>query len=109
MTSVCSVELDANALVDAKGGLVILQPDKDFEPTYETRADRADVIKKLMSAVKQVKTVYLASDPDREGEAIAWHIAETLNLKNARRIHQYVELWQRGDHLCPHHACRLRT
>src|SRR5205085_568492 len=58
----------------------------DFAPTYTAIADRKDVIKKLMDAAKGVSTVYLASDPDREGEAIAWHLAEALNLKNARRI-----------------------
>lgn len=60
--------------------------DHDFAPTYQPLADRKDVLKKLTEAAKGVTTVYLASDPDREGEAIAWHLAEALNLKNARRI-----------------------
>ena len=60
--------------------------DKNFEPTYEPLSDRGDVLKRLTAAAKGVTTVYLASDPDREGEAIAWHLSETLNLKNARRI-----------------------
>ncbi len=50
----------------------------DFEPTYETLSDKKDVIKKLIAAAKKVETVYLSPDPDREGEAIAWHIANIL-------------------------------
>ncbi len=60
--------------------------DQNFEPTYEALDDRGDVLKRLAAAAKGTQTVYLASDPDREGEAIAWHLAEALQLKNARRI-----------------------
>ncbi|PIS00779.1 MAG: type I DNA topoisomerase [Chlamydiae bacterium CG10_big_fil_rev_8_21_14_0_10_35_9] len=54
----------------------------DFEPTYVTMPDKKDVIKKLKDAAKKVDTIYLSPDPDREGEAIAWHIASILP-KNA--------------------------
>ena len=57
-----------------------------FEPQYIAIPERKDVIKKLKAAAAKVDTVYLASDPDREGEAIAWHLNEALGLKNARRI-----------------------
>jgi DNA topoisomerase I len=60
--------------------------DQNFEPTYEALNDRGDVLRRLAAAAKGTQTVYLASDPDREGEAIAWHLAEALQLKNARRI-----------------------
>ena len=60
--------------------------DKDFEPTYEPLADRGDVLKRLTAAAKGVSKIYLASDPDREGEAIAWHLAEALKIKNPLRI-----------------------
>lgn len=53
----------------------------DFEPTYVTMPDKAEVINKLKKAAKLCKTVYLSPDPDREGEAIAWHIAQTLPPK----------------------------
>jgi DNA topoisomerase-1 len=59
---------------------------RPFTPTYEPHPDRKDVLKRLAAAAKGVQTVYLASDPDREGEAIAWHLAEALQLKNPRRI-----------------------
>lgn len=50
----------------------------DFEPSYETLPDKKEVIEKLKKAAKQVDVVYLSPDPDREGEAIAWHIASIL-------------------------------
>lgn len=52
--------------------------DHDFEPTYVVMPDKAEVINKLKKAAKLCKTVYLSPDPDREGEAIAWHIAQIL-------------------------------
>jgi DNA topoisomerase-1 len=55
--------------------------ENDFKPTYEPLKDRKDVLDKLRTAAKGAETVYLASDPDREGEAIAWHVAEALKLK----------------------------
>ena len=65
--------------------------ENDFKPTYETTKDRADVMKRLTAASKGVTNVYFASDPDREGEAIAWHLAEALKVKNPQRI-QFNEL-----------------
>lgn len=50
----------------------------DFEPTYVTMPDKKEVIKKLQDAAKKADIVYLSPDPDREGEAIAWHIASIL-------------------------------
>jgi DNA topoisomerase-1 len=58
----------------------------DFEPTYELLPDRKHIIAELKKAASDVDMVYLASDPDREGEAIAWHIREALHLKKVRRI-----------------------
>ena len=68
-----------------KSGLAI-DLKNDFEPKYELLPDRKTVVDELRRAAKDVDIVYLASDPDREGEAIAWHIREALNLKNTRRI-----------------------
>lgn len=50
-----------------------------FTPKYSVMKDKAQVIKKLKDASKTAPTIYLATDPDREGEAIAWHIKEALN------------------------------
>jgi DNA topoisomerase-1 len=53
--------------------------DNDFKPLYVVSSDRKDQIKKLKGLVKQVEEVYLATDEDREGEAIAWHLLEVLS------------------------------
>ena len=60
--------------------------DNGFTPTYVTIKGKGDVIKELRSAVKKATHVYLAPDPDREGEAIAWHLKELLKLKDPQRI-----------------------
>jgi DNA topoisomerase-1 len=60
----------------------------DFKPTYETLKGRGQVLKKIRAAAKGAEKVYLAPDPDREGEAIAWHIVQALKLpkSKARRV-----------------------
>ena len=60
--------------------------DNGFAPTYVTIKGKGDVIKELRSAVKKATHVYLAPDPDREGEAIAWHLKELLKLPDPKRI-----------------------
>ncbi len=54
--------------------------DKQFELKYITIRGKGPILKELKDAAKKVKKVYLAADPDREGEAIAWHLAHTLNI-----------------------------
>jgi DNA topoisomerase-1 len=54
--------------------------DKDFKPKYLVSKDKRDVVKKLKDLAAKADMVWLASDEDREGEAIAWHLAENLNL-----------------------------
>lgn len=60
----------------------------NYKPMYKNLRDKADVIKELKKLVKAVDKVYLATDPDREGEAISWHLYEVLDLdnKNYERI-----------------------
>lgn len=60
----------------------------DFKPKYIVSTDKKAVVKKLKGLAKKAETVWLASDEDREGEAIAWHLAEQLKLKdeNTKRI-----------------------
>jgi len=59
-----------------------------FSPDYEVSADKKKLVTELKSAVKKAEMVWLASDEDREGEAIAWHLADELKLKpeNRKRI-----------------------
>lgn len=58
--------------------------EKDFEPQYLTIRGKKDIIKELKTAAAKAKVVYLAPDPDREGEAIAWHLKEALSLEDER-------------------------
>lgn len=62
--------------------------DKGFEPFYEISPEKKADIKRLKDDASKADTVYLATDPDREGEAISWHLAEVLGLKDdaANRI-----------------------
>lgn len=55
--------------------------ERNFLPKYEISADKKAVVKELKALAKEAKTVWLASDEDREGEAIAWHLFEVLGLK----------------------------
>ncbi len=63
--------------VDVKNG---------FKPSYAVIAERKEHLKKIAEQCRKAKRVYLASDPDREGEAIAYHIVQALKLKDALRI-----------------------
>ena len=56
----------------------------DFKPNYQVSSDKKDVVKNLLNLSKKAECVWLASDEDREGEAIAWHLAETLNLDRSK-------------------------
>lgn len=60
----------------------------DFEPKYITIRGKGDILAKLRREVKKADKVYLATDPDREGEAISWHLSQALKLedKNVQRI-----------------------
>lgn len=58
----------------------------NFEPTYEIMKDKEDVVKKLKEKAKKADEIYLATDPDREGEAISWHLAHILNIDKSAKV-----------------------
>lgn len=62
--------------------------ENDYEPKYITIRGKGDILAKLRKEVKKADKIYLATDPDREGEAISWHLSQALKLedKNVRRI-----------------------
>ena len=70
-----------------KGGLGI-DVENDFKPTYVNSKDKAKIIRELIKNAKEADEVLLATDPDREGEAISWHLAELLHLdpKTTKRM-----------------------
>ena len=77
-------------------------PDKEigvaspnFRPTYIPTERGRSVLAKLAKAVKATDEVYLATDPDREGEAIAWHLKDALKLKNEQRV-TYAEITEKA-------------
>ncbi|MEK5417648.1 MULTISPECIES: type I DNA topoisomerase [Paenibacillus] len=61
-----------------------VEVENDFNPKYITIRGKGSILKELKDASKKVKKVYLAADPDREGEAIAWHLAHALDLDNTQ-------------------------
>lgn len=65
-----------------------IDTENGFEPIYEIPSDKTAIVNELKAAAKQAETVWLASDEDREGEAIAWHLFEVLKLnpEHTRRI-----------------------
>src|SRR5206468_3019780 len=65
--------------VEKKGGKTV------FTPTYEVIPDKTKVVKELAALAKNAPTVFLATDLDREGEAIAWHLVQALDVPLERR------------------------
>ncbi len=69
----------------------------DFKPQYIPTDRGKEVLSRLAGMVKNAEEVFLATDPDREGEAIAWHLQEALKLKNAKRV-TYSEITEAAIH-----------
>ena len=69
---------------DLPKGSGAIDIENNFEPTYEVSPDKKDIISKLKKLADDAQTVYLASDEDREGEAISWHLKEVLDLSDAK-------------------------
>ncbi len=73
---------------DLPRGDFAIDIENNFEPTYKVSADKKDIVKQLKKLAAKAETVFLASDDDREGEAISWHLSQALELNdsNTRRI-----------------------
>jgi DNA topoisomerase I len=72
--------------------------EEDFEPSYEVIASRKKVLKELKDAAKESDDIFIATDPDREGEAIGWHLAEELGSGNKKKIQRLMfnEITKKG-------------
>ena len=69
-------------IMDLDAESMSIDIENNFRPTYSINKDKRDVVKKLKKAVEEADEVLLATDGDREGEMIAWSLAETLKLNN---------------------------
>ncbi|GEL75889.1 type I DNA topoisomerase [Tenuibacillus multivorans] len=76
-----SVKASMGHVIDLPKSQTGVDVDNNFEPRYITIRGKGPVLNDLKKAAKKAKRVYLAADPDREGEAIAWHLAHSLNIE----------------------------
>jgi DNA topoisomerase I len=72
-----------------KSGLGI-DVEKDFEPTYEVSPEKKTVVKNLKDALKKADDLWIATDEDREGEAIGWHLTQVLGIKDTAKVNRIV-------------------
>ncbi|MEZ4839754.1 type I DNA topoisomerase [Flavobacterium sp.] len=82
------VESSYGHIADLPSKEIGVDVEKDFKPKYEVSSDKKALVSKLKTLAKNAEMVWLASDEDREGEAISWHLAEELKLdpKKTKRI-----------------------
>ena len=86
--------LGSNYVVTASNGHVRDMPksqmgidiENDYEPKYITIRGKGEILAKLRKEVKKADKIYLATDPDREGEAISWHLSKALKLEDKKAI-----------------------
>ena len=85
--------------------------DDGFEPTYEVIASRRKVIKEIKDAAKGADEIFIATDPDREGEAIGWHLAEELGAANKKKIRRLMfnEITKKGVLAALEHPTKINT
>ena len=88
----------------ASGGHVCDLPEKsmgididdNFRPSYVMVKEKKETVKRLKTAVKESEQIYLATDPDREGEAISWHLANVLELGDSAQRIEFNEISKRA-------------
>ena len=65
-----------------------IEVDADFRPVYEVLPRQANIVRRLLKAIREAEAVYVASDPDREGEAIAWHVLQLADLPPDKPVYR---------------------
>ncbi|PYZ93157.1 DNA topoisomerase I [Salipaludibacillus keqinensis] len=75
-----AVKASMGHVIDLPKSQMGVDVEQDYSPKYITIRGKGPILKELKQAAKKAKRVYLAADPDREGEAIAWHLADSLNI-----------------------------
>jgi DNA topoisomerase I len=81
-----AVEASVGHIRDLTKGKKDIGIGPDYEPRYEVMEDKKEVVRKLKKAAKEADAIFLAPDPDREGEAIAWHIAQILDKDSQEKV-----------------------
>ena len=74
------VEASQGHVRDLPKSQIGVSPENDFEPKYITIRGRGDILNRIRKEARSAAKVYLATDPDREGEAISWHLANVLGI-----------------------------
>ena len=82
------VKASVGHIMDLPKSKLGVEIDKDFEPEYQIIHGKKKIIDELKQAAKGKEHIYLAPDPDREGEAIAWHIAQKIGAKRGQSVHR---------------------
>src|SRR5690606_34126703 len=80
----CKVASSMGHVRDLPKGGDAIDIKNGYEPTYEISPDKKEIIEQLKKLANDADMVYLASDDDREGEAISWHLKEVLDLNDAK-------------------------
>jgi DNA topoisomerase I len=103
------IKASVGHIKDLPEGELGVDLEKDFQPQYVTISGKGKIIRELKKASKEVKNIYLGPDPDREGEAIAWHIAEEIGDgdKNIYRV-LFNEITQKAVLDAIHHPGKLQ-
>ncbi len=83
-------------LIDLPKTKLGIDIENDFKPEYVVIPKQRRILKELQGSVKGKEKVFLATDPDREGEAIAWHIAQRLNIKDAKSRVSFNEITEKA-------------
>src|SRR3989338_390210 len=81
-----AVEASMGHIRDLPGHTLGVDTGDDFRPTYEVPKEKATVVRRLKSALKKTEDLWIATDEDREGEAIGWHLTQVLKAKDATKI-----------------------
>jgi len=73
-------------IIDLPKSKFAVDVEHDFQPQYVNMKDKSEIIKELKKRAKESDVIYLATDPDREGEAIAWHLSHLLNIDDKAKV-----------------------
>ena len=83
-----TIEASMGHLIDLPKSSIGVDVDNDFDVKYITIRGKGQLLNKLKKKAKQADIIYLATDPDREGETISWHLKNAFNLPDNKEVHR---------------------